>query len=403
MGENNALPLAGIRVLDAATYIAAPVAAAILSEFGAEVIKIEKPGIGDPLRRFGAPSGRPDASLFWMNESRNKRGITLDLGKPEGAELFKRMAAKADVVCENFRPGTFERWGLGYDALSAINPGLVLLRISAYGQTGPWSEKIGFARMAHALSGVGYLAGEPDGAPVNPGPSSLADYVCAVYGALGVTLALRERDNSGKGQVIDLSLVEAMFRSLDQTLPNYKMHGHVRERTGSQTPAAAPNRNFPTGGGGWVSLSCTNDKMFQRLCQAMGRPELAQDPRYAMSDDRIAHRDEVEGITQDWTTSMPREAVVEACDKYEVPCAPILSIADICAHPQFLARDMFVALQDELAGEVVLPGVVPKLSRTPGQVKSLGPDMGQDNDTIYRELLDLSENEIAGLRDRAVI
>ena len=403
MGEDSALPLAGIRVLDAATYIAAPVAAAILAEFGAEVIKIEKPGIGDPLRRFGAPSGRPDATLFWMNESRNKRGITLDLGKPEGAELFRRLAAHADVVCENFRPGTFERWGLGYDALSAINPGLVLLRISAYGQTGPWAGKIGFARMAHALSGVGYLAGEPDGPPVNPGPSSLADYVCAVYGALGVTLALREREKSGRGQVVDLSLVEAMFRSLDQTLPNYKKHGHVRERTGSKTPAAAPNRNFPTGGDGWVSLSCSDDKMFGRLCQAMGRPELAEDPRYKVNTDRIANREEIEGITEAWTLSMAREEVVAACDRFEVPCAPILSIADICAHPQFQAREMFVALQDELAGEVVLPAVVPKLSRTPGQVKSLGPDMGQDNLAVYRDLLGLSEDEIADLGARSVI
>ena len=399
----DALPLSGVRVLDCVTYIAAPAAAAMLAEFGADVIKIEKPGTGDPLRVFGMPSGRPDATLSWLNEARNKRSITLDLRKPKGAALFKRLATDADVVCENFRPGTLERWGLGWDVLAALNPGLVMLRVTGFGQTGPYKDRVGFARMAHAFGGIGYLAGHPGEPPVNPGPSSLADYMAAVYGAMGVLLALRARDASGLGQMVDLGLYEAVFRSLDEALPAFAKHGRVREPSGSRTPAVAPNANFPTGDGQWASLSCTDDRMFGRLAQAMGRPELAADPRYAKNAARLENRDEVEGMTSAWTASLTRAALVAKCEEFEVPCAPILSIADIFADPHYRARENFAVLEDPVAGEVVLPNVAPRLSRTPGRVRWLGPTLGEANGDVYGGELGLTESEIAALAAEGVI
>ena len=396
-------PLAGITVIDAATFIAAPVAAGILAEFGAEVLKVEKPGTGDPLRRLGTPSGRPDASLYWMNDARNRRSITLDLRKPKGAAIFKRLAGQADVVVENFRPGTLERWGLGYDVLRAENPGLVLLRLTAYGQTGPYKDRVGFARMAHAMSGVGYLAGDPDRPPSNPGPPSLADYVSAVYAALGVLLALKARERDGQGQVVDIALYEAMFRSLDECLPAFAKYGKIRERDGSRTSNAAPNANFPTRDGKWVSLTTADDKTFASVAAAMGCPDLVSEPRFATMTERIANREALEDMVADWTRTLEREALITQCETHDVPCMAVLSIADIWDNAQFRAREMFVTLRDPEAGDIVLPNVVPKLSRTPGRVESLGPALGDANDDVYRGRLGMSEKEIAALKAEGVI
>ncbi|MFO0996325.1 MAG: CaiB/BaiF CoA-transferase family protein [Alphaproteobacteria bacterium] len=400
---NDNRPLAGIRVIDAATFIAAPVAAGILAEFGAEVLKVEKPGTGDPLRRLGSPSGRADASLYWMNDARNRRSVTLDLRKPKGADLFKRLAREADVVVENFRPGTLERWGLGYDVLKAENPGLILLRLTAYGQTGPYKDRVGFARMAHAMSGVGYLAGDPDRPPSNPGPPSLADYVSAVYAALGVLLALKARERDGQGQVVDVALYEAMFRSLDECLPAFAKHGKVRERDGSRTSNAAPNANFPTRDGKWVSLTTADDKTFVSVTAAMTRPDLVSDSRFSTMAARIANRGMLEDMVAEWTKTLDREQLIALCETHDVPCMAVLSIADIWDNPQFRAREMFVTLTDPEAGAIVLPAVVPKLSRTPGRVESLGPTLGEANDDVYRRRLGLSEKDMAALKAEGVI
>lgn len=400
---NDNRPLAGIRVIDAATFIAAPVAAGILAEFGAEVLKVEKPGTGDPLRRLGSPSGRADASLYWMNDARNRRSVTLDLRKPKGADLFKRLAREADVVVENFRPGTLERWGLGYDVLKAENPGLILLRLTAYGQTGPYKDRVGFARMAHAMSGVGYLAGDPDRPPSNPGPPSLADYVSAVYAALGVLLALKARERDGQGQVVDVALYEAMFRSLDECLPAFAKHGKVRERDGSRTSNAAPNANFPTRDGKWVSLTTADDKTFVSVTAAMARPDLVSDSRFSTMAARIANRGMLEDMVAEWTKTLDREQLIALCETHDVPCMAVLSIADIWDNPQFRAREMFVTLTDPEAGAIALPAVVPKLSRTPGRVESLGPTLGEANDDVYRRRLGLSEKDMAALKAEGVI
>ncbi|MGE5504719.1 MAG: CaiB/BaiF CoA transferase family protein [Actinomycetota bacterium] len=398
-----ALPLAGVRVLDVATFIAAPYAAAILGEFGAEVIKVEQPGGGDSFRRFGSITGRDGDSLMWLSEARNKTSITLDLRKPKGQELFRRLAAKADVVAENFRPGTLEKWGLGWERLNAANPGLVLLRISGYGQTGPYRDRPGFARIAHAFGGLSHLAGLPGGVPVTPGSTSLADYMSGLYGAVGVLVALRHRDATGRGQVVDLGLYESVFRVLDEVAPAFAMFGKVREREGAGTVNACPHGHFQCGDGKWLALACTTDRMWARLCEAMGTPQLAAPDRWGRLRSRLAERAEVDGMVQAWCAVRPVAEVMRLCLDHEVPAAPLNDIADIFADPHFAARGNLVTVADEALGEVVVPGVVPTLSETPGRIAHLGPRLGDGNARVYGGLLGLGEDEMAELAAEGVI
>ena len=397
------LPLQGIRVLDAATFIAAPYAAGMLGEFGAEVIKIEQPGTGDPFRQFGTPTERKDSTLAWLSEGRNKVSVTLNLRVPEGAALFKNLVRKSDVVCENFRPGTLEKWGLGWEELSAVNPGLVLLRISGYGQTGPYKDRPGFARIAHAVGGLSHLAGMPGEAPVTPGSTSLADYIAGLHGAFGVMLALRHRDRTGVGQVIDVGLYESIFRVLDEIAPAYARNGIVREREGIGTRNACPHGHFSTEDGKWIAIACTSDKMFQRLAEAMGRPSLAGPEAFGPQRKRLAARAEVDRLVGEWTGSLSRDRVMEICLANEVPCGPLNTIADIFADPHFRAREVLVEVNDKDLGDVVIPNVLPKLSQTPGRVTNLGPPLGNATDTVLRDLLGLPQAEIDRLRQSGVI
>ncbi len=400
--EPDSRPLAGVRVLDLATFVAAPYCAAVLGEFGAEVIKVEKPGEGDPLRRFGTPAADGD-TLVWLSEARNKRSITLDLRRPDGARVLRRLAAVSDVVCENFRPGTLEAWGLGYDELCAVNQGLIMLRISGYGQTGPYRERPGFARTAHAFGGLAHLSGMPDGPPVTPGSTTLADYMSGLYGALGVLLALRARDASGRGQVIDIGLYEPIFRVLDELAPAYARSGFVRERMGPRTVNAAPHSHYPCADGTWVAIACTTDKMFARLATVMGRPELAHDDSFGRAAARCDRIDEIERIVGGWTAGLARDEVLARCLEGGAPCAPINSIADIFADPQVAARGNLARVTDPRAGEVVVPSVVPRLSATPGEIASLGPALGAHNREVYGELLGMSDDEIAALAAAGVV
>ncbi|MFN4089676.1 MAG: CaiB/BaiF CoA transferase family protein [Alphaproteobacteria bacterium] len=397
------LPMAGVRVLDVATFIAAPFAASILGEFGAEVIKIEQPGAGDPWRRYGTPSARDDSSLAWLTEARNKRSATLDLRSREGKALFLRLVERADVVCENFRPGTMEKWGLGYDQLAAVNPGIVMLRVSGYGQTGPYRERPGFARIAHAFGGLTHLAGMPDGPPVTPGSTSLGDYMTGMYGAVGVLMALRARETTGRGQVVDIALYEPVFRVLDELAPAYAARGTVRGREGMGTANACPHGHFQCGDGRWVAIACTSDKMFGRLAAAMGDRSLATDERFGRVQERLRRRDEVDGLVADWARSMPRDLVMERCLAAEVPIGPIHTIDEIFNDPHFAARQNLLRLFDPEVGEVAIPGVVPRLTETPGRVASLGPALGEGNEAVFRDLLGLGDDEIAALRDKGVI
>ncbi len=400
MTENN-LPLAGVRVLDIASFIAAPFCASIMGEFGAEVIKIENPKDGDPWRRYGTFSGEKDRSLAWLTEARNKRSATLKLNDPRGAELFKKMVAGADVVCENFRPGTLEKWGLGWDVLSAINPRLVLLRVSGYGQTGPYKDRPGFARIAHAFGGLTYLSGMPGETPVTPGSTSLGDYMTGMYGCIGVLMALRSRDATGRGQIVDMALYESVFRVLDEIAPRYAQDGFVREAEGTGTVNACPHGHFPSGDGKWLAIACTTDKMFERLCRAMQRDDLFE--KYGDQKVRLAERETVLREVVAWTSSMSRDAVIAVCVESEVPVGPVNSIADIFADPHIRAREVLKTVDVPGIGPVTVPNVMPRLMGTPGEIKTLGPALGEANDMVYGDWLGLDEAERQALRDAGII
>lgn len=385
-------PLSGIRVLDLATFIAAPFAASIMGEFGAEVIKIEHPEGGDPMRCFGTPTDQPDMTLAWLSEARNKHSVTLDLKSQAGAATFKELVRRSDVVAENFRPGTLEKWGLGWDVLSEINPSLVLLRISGYGQDGPYRERPGFARIAHAVGGLTHLAGLPGGPPVTPGSTSLADYVSGLFGAVGVLMALRVAEQTGHGQVIDVALYEAIFRVLDEIAPLYDKFGVVREPEGLSTRNACPHGHFACADGKWVAIACTSDRMWDRLARnVLKRPDLADS--HPHTADRLHDRELIDGVVERFARSLVITDVVNRCIEGDVPCAPINTIADIFDDPHFAARGTLARVADAVLGELVVPNVVPKLSQTPGEIDSLGPPLGDWNQHVVDRLLK-SDDEV---------
>ncbi len=400
--EKQPRPLDGLRVIDCATFIAAPFTATLLAEFGAEVIKVELPRIGDPLRNFGtrAESGE---TLPWLSESRNKKSVTLDLRKPEGAALFKQLIARSDVLCENFQTGTLESWGLGWETLRQVNPGLVMVRVTGYGQTGPYAGRPGFARIAQAFGGLSYLAGWPDRAPVTPGSSTIADYMSGLFGAFGAMLALEGRRKSGEGQVVDIGLYESIFRILDELAPAWQTKGYQRERMGPGTVNVVPHSHYPTADGKWVAIACTSDKIFERLARAMGRPELAGDGIFGTIGKREATREQVDALVTDWTRVRPRHEVIRLCDEAQVPAGPLNSISEIFEDPQFQARENIAFVKDARVGELAVPNVVPRLTATPGRIDHLGPALGADNDDVLGGLLGLSKERMSELTAAGVI
>ena len=397
------LPLSGLRVIDVGTFLAGPYAASILGEFGAEVLKVEYPTGGDPMRRFGTPTKRGDATLAWLSEARNKKSVTIDLRRPKGVELFLKLVSKSDVLVENFRPGTLEAWGLGWEVLSASNPGLVMLRVSGYGQTGPYRRRPGFSHIAHAIGGLSYLAGFPGETPVVPGTAPLGDYLSSLYGLIGVMLALRHKAKTGLGQVIDVGIYEAVFRQLDELAPAYGLFGTIREREGSGSFVAVPHGHFRTREGSWVAIACTTDRMFERLADAMGRPELASSGLYGEQRKRLAARDEVNKLVTEWALSLTRDELLERCLAREVPVGKLNSIADIFQDEHFRARGNLAAIEEDGVGTVVVPNVIPTLSDTPGRIANLGPPLGNATYEVMRELLELSAADIATLRQQRII
>jgi succinyl-CoA:(S)-malate CoA-transferase subunit A/succinyl-CoA:(S)-malate CoA-transferase subunit B len=382
-------PLDGVRVLDLATFIAAPFATTILAEFGAEVIKVEHP-TGDPMRRFGTPTEEDGQTLAWLSEARNKQSVTLDLKTAEDAAKLKELVKRADVVAENFRPGTLEKWGLGPDVLLDLNPRLVVLRVTGYGQTGPYKDRPGFARIAHAVGGLTYLAGEPGRAPVTPGSTSLADYMSGMYGAIGVLMALRVAERTGKGQVIDVALYESIFRVLDEMAPLYARHGVVREREGVSTRNACPHGHFPCSDGNWVAIACTSDKMWERMARnVLARPDLAES--HPTTRSRLDDRGLIDGTVEAFTKSLPMKEVVQRCTEGDVPCGPVNSVADIFADPHFASRETLTRFAHEALGEIVVPGALPRLSETPGRIDRLGPPLGDANAYVEALIKDDAE------------
>ena len=392
----------GVRVLDFTQVLAGPTATRLLVELGAEVIKVEQPGSGDPLRKFGTPTDCGD-SLVWLQEARNKKCVTLNLKEPRGKALLERLVQESDVLVENFRTGTLEKWGLGWEHLHAINPRLIMLRVTGYGQTGPKARDPGFARIAHAFSGLTHLAGEADGPPLMPGSTTLADYLSGTYGIMGVLMALRSRDQTGVGQYIDIALYEPVFRFLDEMAPAYAFNGYVRNRMGADTVNVVPHSHYPSADGKWIAIACTSDKMFARLADAMDAPELASPERFGLIAKRLEERPEVNRIVAEWTSSLPQEELLAKLKAGEVPSGPIYDVADIFADAQYQAREDLIEMADERNNSITMPGVFPKLSRTPGSVQHLGRALGADNGEIFGELLGLDDGERKSLEDDGVI
>jgi succinyl-CoA:(S)-malate CoA-transferase subunit B len=393
--------LDGLRVLDLATFVAAPFCCTLLGEFGAEVIKVEQPGRGDDLRRLGTPI-RDGLSYWWLVESRNKKSITCNLREPDGQALVKRLVRDTDVVAENFRPGTLERWNLGWDELSGANPRLVMVRISAFGQTGPYRERPGFGRIAAAMGGLSYLSGYPDRAPVTPGTPTIPDYLAGALGAFGALVALEERRRSGEGQVVDLGLYEPMLRMLDELIPVHAATGHVRERIGSGTEYVVPHNHYRARDGRWVAIACTNDRMFERLAAAMARPELTTDfPTMAA---RLERRADLDAIVQTWVGGAEAREILTRLDAAEVPCGLVASARDLVADPHVRARNNIVEMPSPLGGVLSMVGIVPRLTASPGRVDSVGPvDVGAHNEEIYCGRLGLTRGELRALAARGVV
>lgn len=396
-------PLDGVRVLDVGNFLAGPYAGTIMAEFGAEVIKIEHPAGGDPMRRYGTTTARSDATLKWLSESRNKRSVTCDLRRPEGVELLLKLVAKSDILIENFRPEAMESWGLGWEVLRAANPRLVMLRVTGYGQTGPYRRRAGFAHIAQAFGGLNYLCGFPGESPVLPGTVPLGDYVASLFGAIGTLIALRHAEETGRGQIVDVGIYEAIFRILEEIAAAYGLHGVVREREGSGSFVACPHGHFRTRDDRWVAIACTTDKMFERFAAAMGRPELAASEVYGDQRKRLAARETVDALVTEWVASLDRSEVLARCLAEEVPAGKVNSIADIFEDEHFAARGNLERRVAEGLGEVVVPGVVPRLSATPGRIDALGPTLGDATIAVLTELLQLDAAQIGALRDKRII
>jgi formyl-CoA transferase len=396
-------PLAGVRVLELGTLIAGPFATRLLADLGAEVIKVEAPGRGDPMREWGAvrSEGRP---LWWPVQSRGKKLITLDLRGARGQELCRDLACTCDVLVENFRPGTMERWGLGPQALAAMHPGLVYARVSGYGQTGPYRSRGGFASAGEAMSGLRHLGGFPGEAPPRTG-LSLGDSLSALFATVGILSALFERETaSGEGQVVDASILESCFAMLESVAPEYDRVGAVRQPTGTRITNNAPSNIYRSRDGRWVVVAANSDNLWPRLAGAIGRPELAADPRYATHDARGEHEDELDAIIGAWAAEHDARDIDRLLDDAGVVCSPVNTIADVFADPHVQARGMLVAVHDEELGEIRGPGVVPKLSRTPGRTEFRSSwTAGADNAAVFGELLGLDEDTREALAGAGVI
>ncbi len=402
------MPLVGVRVLDIGTLIAGPFGATMLGDFGAEVIKVEQPGGGDALR--GTPQdGKAGRSTNWLVEGRNKKSVTLNLRTEAGQGILRELVGHADVVFENFTPGTLERWGLGWDALHAINPRMIMVRVSGYGQTGPYSKRAGYDRIALGFSGYLYPTGFPDRYPVRPAFPT-ADYNTGTFGALAAMFALYQRDaqdhgtqDGGEGQMIDLALYEPTFRITASMMTNFARSGEIRERIGNRNPTFSPAGTFETKDGRFVQIAAGGDKVWQRLAEAMDMGELAADERYAKSRDRIERADELEQLLGEWIGARDFADIESRLVGANVPFGGIYTASDIASDPHYAARENIATVLDEDEGEIVMPGVVPKLMGTPGRIASAGPNIGQHNDEIYRGLLNKSDDEIAALAERGII
>ena len=399
-----AKPLAGVKVVEFGTLIAGPFCSRILGEFGAEVIKIETPGEGDPLRKWRKlyPTGEGETSLWWFVQARNKQSVTINLKHPQGIEIARKLVAEADIVVENFRPGVMEKLGLGWDVLSAINPGLVMVRLSGFGQTGPMASQPGFGAIGESMGGLRYVTGFSDRPPVKTG-ISIGDSIAALWGALGALMALRHREvNGGAGQVVDVALYEAVFAMMESLVPEFDVFGFIRERTGNVMPGITPSNTHTTRDGKHLIIGANGDAIFRRLMSAIGRADMADDPQLGSNAGRDARAAEIYGVVDAWVAGNDAEAVLRIAAEAQVPASPIYSAADMFKDPQFLARKMLETAQLPDGKDFNVPGIVPKLSLTPGETRWIGPSLGEHTDLVLGRLGYFTD-EIVRLRETGVI
>lgn len=390
-----------IRVLEVGTLLAGPFSGRLLGDFGAEVIKIEPPDREDPMRKWGKQID--GLGLVWPVQSRNKKSITLNLREPEGQQVFRELAAKADVVIENFRPGTMEKWGLGYEDLEKVNPRIIFVRTSGYGQTGPYSKRAGFGTVGEAMGGIRFVTGYPDRPPTRLG-ISIGDSLAAVYATIGCLAAIHERSLSGHGQVVDTAIYEAVFSMMEGLVPEYDLTGYVKERTGNILPGIAPSNVYRTKENDYIVMGANSDTVFKRLVEAMGQPELASDPRYCSHTARGKNMEELDKTIEVWTSTLETDLLLSILAESGVPSGKIYSVKDIVNDPQYLARDMILNVDHPYFGKIKMPGIVPKLSRTPGEVKAPGSTrLGEHNERVYTELLGYSSEKMEWLKGKNII
>jgi crotonobetainyl-CoA:carnitine CoA-transferase CaiB-like acyl-CoA transferase len=389
--------LAGIRVIELGQLIAGPFCGQLLGDMGAEVIKVEPPGVGDAMRDWGR-----GIAVWWSVIARNKKSITLDLRQAQGQALLKSLVGKSDILIENFRPGTLEKWGLGYDALSRENPGLVMVRVSGFGQTGPYAQRAGYGSVGEAMGGIRYIVGDPDRPPVRVG-LSIGDSLAATFACLGALAALHHRHTSGVGQVVDSAIYEAVLAMMESTVPEFTEAGLVRERSGAILPKTAPSNVYPTADGELIVVGANQDSVFRRLCEAMGRPELADDRLYADHVARGEHQHELDELISAWTGTLDAKPLLELLEEYAVPAGRIFRAPDMLADPHFAARRAIVDVPHPVYKNLKMQNVAPRLSATPGEIRWPGPELGAHNDEIYRGLLGLSDERMKGLIADGVI
>ena len=391
-------PLVKLKVIEMGQLIAGPFAAKTLADFGADVIKIEPPKVGDALRKWRLL--KDGTSVWWQVQSRNKRSLSLDLKQAEAQEIVRTLVKEADVLIENFRPGTLEGWGLDPAKLLELNPKLIVLRISGYGQTGPYRDKPGFGVVAEAMGGLRHLTAEPGRVPVRVG-ISIGDTLASLHGVIGILLALQERHNSGKGQIIDIGLYEAVFNCMESLLPEYSAFGEVRQAAGSALPGIAPTNAYLCADGGYVLVAGNGDSIFKRLMTVIGRDDLGNDPQLENNDGRVKRVTELDQAIGEWAKTVSTDKALEILDSVAVPVGRIYTVADIANDPHYKARGNIQTIQMQDGSKLDVPGVIPKLSRTPGSIKTLAPDIGENTDEILQSI-GLNKSQVASLKERGI-
>lgn len=391
-------PLTDVRLIELGQLIAGPFCGQLMADMGADVIKVEPPGSGDPMREWG----RGDYPLWWTVCARNKRCVTANLREPEGQELVRKLVAKSDMLLENFRPGTMERWGLGYEELSAINPALIMIRVSGYGQTGPYSSRAGYASIGEAMGGLRYLCGDPDRQPSRTG-ISLGDSLAATYACMGALAALHHRDLTGEGQVIDASIYESVLGVMEATIPEYTVSEHIRERSGATLPNVAPSNIYDCADGMFL-IAANQDTVFARLCEAIGQPELSSDERFSTHTARGKNMKELDKIINDWSKSRSVADVATLMEKHAVPAGKIFRAPEMLADPQFVARESIVDVPTERWPNLKMQNVFPKMSKTQGEIRWPGPEtLGAHNQEVYEKLLGLDKKQLKALQVKSII